>query len=258
MGTHLHEAEVLARTLGDQHRLGRIASFMVIQCLLTGDCDEALRFGQEALSTALTLGDRSTAVLATSFLGQTHAARGEFSDAAIFLERNVALEGTLRYERFGVPVIQSAWSSAWLADALSQLGRFDEALRHAQVAVRIAEQANHPLTLYWGLLDLGLVNLRRGDLSGATGVLERTLDLCETLQVVTTTPLAAAALGAAYALAGRPDEALRLVLGAVEEFRSQQTHTKPALLLLCAGVTCLAASRLDAAASHAGEAAAEP
>jgi hypothetical protein len=47
-GDHLHEAEGLARTLGDQHRLGRIATFMVNQCLANGDYDEAVSFGQEA------------------------------------------------------------------------------------------------------------------------------------------------------------------------------------------------------------------
>src|SRR6185369_11505250 len=69
MGEHLHAAEVLARTLGDQHRLARIATFMVVQCLGTGDYDEAVRFGQEALSIGRTLGDRSIEVVATSFLG---------------------------------------------------------------------------------------------------------------------------------------------------------------------------------------------
>ena len=42
----------------------------------------------------------------------THVARGEFSDAATFLERNVALEGDLRYERFGTTAVQSALSGA--------------------------------------------------------------------------------------------------------------------------------------------------
>ena len=95
-GEHLHEAEGLARTLGDPHRIARIATFMVIQCLFTGDYDEAVRFGQEALSIARTLGDRSIEVVATSFLGATYTARGEFGEAATFLERNVALEGELR------------------------------------------------------------------------------------------------------------------------------------------------------------------
>jgi class 3 adenylate cyclase len=47
MGEHLHEAEVLARTLGDQYRLARIATFMVFQCLVTGDYDEPSDSGRK-------------------------------------------------------------------------------------------------------------------------------------------------------------------------------------------------------------------
>ncbi len=244
---------MLARTLGDQQRLGRIATFMVNQCLATGDYDEAVRFGQEALSIARTLGDRSIEVVATYFLGMTHAARGEFGDAATLFERNVALEGDLRYERFGAPAIRSAASGAHLADVLSQLGRFDEAIEHAEAAMRIAEAADHPFTLYRGLVDLGRAHLRRGDLPRATRVLERCHDLCRTWQIVLGIPAVAAALGAAYALAGRVDEALPLIAGAVE-FRSRQGHTRPAFILLCAGTTYLSAGRIDEAASHAREA----
>ena len=45
MVDHLNEAERLARTLGDPQRIARIATFMVIQCLGSGDYDEAVRFG---------------------------------------------------------------------------------------------------------------------------------------------------------------------------------------------------------------------
>jgi tetratricopeptide (TPR) repeat protein len=76
IGEHLHEAEGLARTLGDPLRLGRIVTSMANQCLVRDDYDEAVRFGQEALSIARTLGDRSIEVVATSYLGMTHAARG--------------------------------------------------------------------------------------------------------------------------------------------------------------------------------------
>ena len=68
---------MLARALGDQHRLARIATFMVDQCETTGDYNEAVRFGQEALSIARTLGDRSIEVAVTYYLGRTHASRGE-------------------------------------------------------------------------------------------------------------------------------------------------------------------------------------
>ncbi len=253
-GDHLHEAEELARTLGDPHRLARIVTFMASQSRDTGDYDEAVRFGQEALSLARTLGDRSIEVVATSHLGLTHAARGEFGDAATLLERNVALEGDLRYERFGTMAIQSAYSGAYLTDVLSQLGRFDEAIGHAEVAVQIAEAVDHPFTLYFGLFDLGRAHLRRGDLPRATRVLERGLDLCRTWQFAFRMPLFAAALGVAYALAGRADEALPLVADAVEEDRRRQNHARPASILLCAGMTYLSAGRIDEAAGHVREA----
>ena len=254
LGDQLREAEVLARTLGDQHRLGRITTFMVMQYLGTGDYDQAARFGQEALSIGRTLGDRSIEVVATSNLGQTHAARGEFSEAATLLERNVALEGDLRYERFGAAGIQSAQSGASLADVLAQLGRFDEAIGQAEAAVRIAEAADGPFSLHQGLHALGLAHLSRGDLPRATRVLERCHDLCRTWQFVAWIPLAAAVLGAAYALAGRADEALPLVAGAVEEFRRRPNHSWPARIPLCARMTYLSAGRIDEAASHTGEA----
>jgi class 3 adenylate cyclase/tetratricopeptide (TPR) repeat protein len=253
-GDLLREGEGLARALGDSHRLGQIAAFMVDHCLNAGDYDEAVRLGQEALSIARTLDDRAIEVVAITNLGETHAARGDFSAATTLLERNVALEGDLRYERFGSPVIHWANSAADLADVLSQIGRFDAAVGHAEAAVRIAEAADHTFTLYWGLFDLGRANLRRGDLLRATQVLERCHDLCRTWQIALGTPQVAAALAAAYALAGRADEALPLVAGAVEEFGRRPTHAYPAFILLCAGMTYLSAGRIDEAASHAREA----
>jgi hypothetical protein len=50
IGDHLREAEVLARSLGDKRRLGRITTFMVTQRLAAGDYDGAVRFGEVALA----------------------------------------------------------------------------------------------------------------------------------------------------------------------------------------------------------------
>jgi tetratricopeptide (TPR) repeat protein len=64
-----------------------------------------------------------------------------------------------------------------LGNALSQLGRFDEGIAHAEAAVRIAEENDHPITLFLGLLFLGWVLLGRGDFPRAARVLERCLQL---------------------------------------------------------------------------------
>src|SRR5262249_11528538 len=254
MGRHLYEAEILARKLGTADRLARIVTFSGIQCLDTGDYNKALKLGHEALSLARSLDDRSIEALATTFLGLTHAARGDVREAATLLERNVALEGDLRYERFGAPAIQSALSGAYLANMLSQLGRFDEAIEHAEAAVRIAETADHPYTLHFGLIPLGLAYFRRGDLPRAIRVLERALNVCRTSRIVVGIPRAAATLGAAYAIAGRADEALPLVVSAVEDFRQREPHSWPALVLLFAGTAYLGVERIDEAAGLAREA----
>src|SRR5262249_19560252 len=252
MRDDLRDAEVLARALGDQKRLGQIAALMVIQYTADGDYDGALRSGQEAVTIARALGDRSIEVIATSFLGFTLKSMGEFRGAATVLEPNVALEGDLRYERFGTAVIQSAFSQAWLSEALFELGRFDAAIGHAESAVRIAEEANHPYTLYFGMLSLGLALLQRGEFPRAIRVLQRCLDVARVWELVTRTAIVAAALGGAHALAGHADKALPLVVGAVEEIQRHQIRW-PGFILRYAGMVCLSAGQIDEAAHHAQE-----
>jgi len=241
MGEHLHEAEALARRLGDERRLGYIAAFRVVQYRIAGQYDESVRCGQEALGIARTLGDRSIEVLATHFLGITYVTKGEFIDAVTLLASNIALESELN-------------SRPYLADALSLLGRFDEAIGHAETAVQIAEAVDHPFTLLQALLNLGVVQLRRGNLRRAIKILERCSDLSRTSQLGASAAFVAASLGAAYALAGRPDEALPLVGAAFEEFRRHRGQLRPpAPILLWAGMIHLAAGHVDEAADHVRE-----
>jgi hypothetical protein len=69
---------------------------------------------------------------------------------------------------------KSALSEGGLSNALCHLGRFDAAIGHGEAAVRIAEENDHPFTLFIGLLFLGWVHLDRGDFPRAARVLERT------------------------------------------------------------------------------------
>ena len=245
-GSHLREAEALARTLGDERRLGRIASFLANHYVRTGDFNESIRLGQGALVIAQTLGDRSIEAISTYFLGITHVARGELNQAMTFFGRTMVLESDSRSERHGATL-------AHLSDVLSELGRFDEAIEHAEAAVRIAEAAEQAYALDRGLLRLGCAYFRKGDFPRAIQSLSSALDLGRTWQFVELAALVAASLGAARAIAGQDEEALPLIVSAVEEFRRRQFHNRPAFILLCAGVTYLAAKQIDEAASHAQE-----
>jgi tetratricopeptide (TPR) repeat protein len=169
------------------------------------------------------------------------------------LERNIGLDGKLRAERFGTPVILSAASEFSLAVALAYLGRFDEAIGHGEAAVGIAEETDHPLTLFLGSYHLGLVHLLRGDFPRAARILERCLQLGRTWQFVDRTPDVAAVLGFAYALAGRTDESLALVAGAVKAFRARQGHVAPTTIIAFAGRAYLVAGRIDEATNYARE-----
>jgi len=254
MREHLDEAGSLARALGDQHRLGRIATFMATQCNRAGDYDAALTFGKEALAIAEALGDRSIEVVATTFVGLAHIARGEFSDAYGLLKRNLVLVGDRRTERFGAPLIQSAQSEALLCDVLGEFGQFDCAIGHAEAALRTAAAADHPYTLSRGLFALGRTHFRHGDFQRAVPVLERGLELDRAWQFATHISACAAVLGTAYAISGRLDEATQLVAVAIESFRRRPNQFQPALFLLCAGTTSLSAGRIGEAAGHAQEA----
>jgi tetratricopeptide (TPR) repeat protein len=219
--------------------------------------EEGVRVGQEALSIARALGDRGTEVNVSSSLGLAHLFRGAFRDAVTLVAPIAAREGELRSERFGSSVIPWATAVAYLAEACCELGRFDEGIAHAEAALRAAEAADHAYTLFFALSALGLANLRRGDSSRATPVLELCLGLCHTW-FVDKVPFVCASLGAAYALAGRTDEALPLVASAVEEFRNREIRKlgryRPTVSFLWAGMTYLAAGRIDEATAHAREA----
>jgi len=119
--------------------------------------------------------------------------------------------------------------------------------------VRIAEEADHPWTLFLGLFNLGGAHLVRGDFPHAARLLERSLDLGRTWQFFDRTPDVAAGLGYAYAHAGRTEESLALVAGAVKAFRARQGHVAPTYILAQAGRAYLAAGRIDEATNYARE-----
>src|SRR5262249_16520805 len=78
--------------------------------------------------------------------GRAEFALGGYSRAVELVEQSL----TGADERPGAGSTRrlfASWSQAWLAMALSNLGRFVEALSHATEAVRIAEAVGHPFTL---------------------------------------------------------------------------------------------------------------
>jgi class 3 adenylate cyclase/tetratricopeptide (TPR) repeat protein len=209
---HLRQAETLAQALGDQHRLGRVLSYMTRHFWDIAGYDRAIVAGERALAIAAALGDVGLQAVTQCFLGQIYHFLGDYGRALDILRRNVAsLEGELCYERFGLPVPASVYSRTWLVVSLAELGAFAEGIAHYEEQVRITASDDQPVSLVNPHFNLGRLALRQGDLPQAIAVLERGVGLCQTWDIRAWFPNMASHLGYAYALAGRIAEAVPLL-----------------------------------------------
>jgi len=231
-------------------------SLMAFQNLYHGSLDAASNFGREALNIARSLGDRLLEVTATTHLAQVQIFRGEYLESVALLEQHVSLPEDLRSQRLGGPggpLIQQAVLST-LGDFLSVLGRFDEAVRHAEAALCVAEANDSTWSLCWALNALGFIHLRRGDLSRAIPMFERGLELSRTREMITWTPMLMSNLGISYIHARRSAEGLPLLSTGLNGLREQQRRYILLSVLSAAASACFQAGCLAEATSHAMEA----
>ena len=138
---------------------------------------------------------------------------------------STSLVGDQIYERFGLVFLASVGSRYQLVLLLSERGEFTEAAIHGNEAVRIAELANHPYNLYTAYYAVGYLHLRKGAIDKAIGALEHSLEICRLWNIRQNLPRVAAALGYAYAAAGRVGEALPL-LDLANDGRIRLTSTR--------------------------------
>ena len=109
------------------------------------------------------------------------------------------------------------FSRAYLAWCHAELGTFAEGRALGEEGLRIAEAVDHPGSLMLASWGIGLLALRQGDLPRALPLLERAVGICQDADLPLYFPLMAAALGAAYTLAGRIADAVPLLTQAMEQ-----------------------------------------
>jgi class 3 adenylate cyclase/tetratricopeptide (TPR) repeat protein len=249
----MREAEARATRLGDKARLGWILADLCARLRnVLGDHRQAVEMGLRALAIAAKRGDQALELEATYRTGQAHFALGDYGQAIELLSRSS--EAAARQHDHGPSFrLFDSWSHAWLAMALSNLGRFVEATEHAAEAVRIAEATDHPFTVVEALTALGGVTLARGDLTSAIGALERAVALGRQWNFQSWATLSR--LGYAYALSGRLREAQQVL---EETVRSETTLSSMgigrALQIAWLAETYALDGRLDDASERAQEA----
>jgi tetratricopeptide (TPR) repeat protein len=175
-----------------------------------GDHAHALEASRQALDIAAELGDTGLEIEAKYRLAQAHFAVGDLVQAgSLFRETAEALGDESAAQRAGLPRYFAAWPRAWLGRVFSHLGRFTEAIAHAEEAIRIAELADHPHTVIESHGALGGVSLDRGDWETARRVFERGRALLRARNVGDANILSG--LGYAYARSGRLADGLPLL-----------------------------------------------
>jgi tetratricopeptide (TPR) repeat protein len=163
-----------------------------------------------------------------------------------WLRRSVAsLEGTLRYEYFGAPILCSVLARTWLVWSLAELGDFSEGMTIAEEVLQIAESIGHPVNLVSAQLGLGLLHLQKGELNRAKAALEESLRLIEGGGLGAWFSWVASSLGFACALAGHLDKALPLLQHAVQDAATRSRSGGHSLELARLGEGYLLAGRVD-------------
>jgi class 3 adenylate cyclase/tetratricopeptide (TPR) repeat protein len=242
----LREAEPLAVTLGDQHRLGRVVASMASLFCLTGDPDRAIEAAHRTLAIATSVEDFPIRAATTSVLGWTQVTMGDYRRAADIYKENIAsLEGQPAREPFGLTAVSSR---AFLAWSLAELGEFAEARDRAEEAVRMAEDLGRPFPALQASFGLGFVHLRRGEFRQAISVLERGLGVCRAsgLRALAFHGIAAF-LGAAYSLSGRSRDAIALLEPVVAQAAAMGANFDYLITLLPLGEAQMLDGRLDEA-----------
>jgi class 3 adenylate cyclase/tetratricopeptide (TPR) repeat protein len=222
---YLRESEGLARTLGDQRRLGQCSVYLCHNVWITGHPTEALGFAQNAQAIAESLRDVPLQVTGNLYFGAACINTGVYRRAEELLRSALQLlEGDLDLvrQRLGLAGFPAVMIRCYLTWVLADRGEFQEAMVRGQEALRLAETFDHPYSLAWVCWTLTYLHITRRELSQAVRLLERGVAVSREWSLTYFSVGLPGTLGYAYALSGRIAEGIPLLehaLGAMETMR---------------------------------------
>ena len=252
---YLREAEGLARTLDDQRRLGQLSVYLCQNLWMAGHPTEALAFGQSAQAIAESLGDVPLQVTGNLYLGAACLWTGDYRRAEdLLLKVLQLLEGDRSRERFGLAGFPAVMARCYMTWIFADRGKFEEGIAHGQEGIRLAEALDHPYSLAFGCWTLAYLQIIRGELSHAVGLLERGLALSREWNLTSFSVVNTGSLGYAYALSGRIAEGIPLLEQALSAIETMGHGALQPLFLMYLGEAYVLAGRLEDALEFAGRA----
>ena len=241
----LTEARELAERAGERARLGLISCLLSNHATLRFELEPALAHGVRAIEIATALGDGALAAATNGIMSLAYYVAGDYRRAVEAGRHAEGPESDVWRDRFGLVIPPPVYGASLGAWALAELGEFAEAHRMAARGRATAEKLEHPHSLAFACLAVGMVHLRQG--TPAVEVLEHAVRLCETADLPVVFLEVAGPLAAAYVTAGRAADALTLLERAVTQALALRHRIGHVLRSLNMADALVAAGRVEEA-----------
>jgi len=200
-------AVALADSIGDRKRLAWAEMFQGHASIELCDVPQALQSSHRALALAQEINEPAVVSTARYYVCQVHHTLGDYRQAiesgrpALELNHDALVDAVAGGVTGAIP-------SYALTASQAEIGLFAQAAPDGEVLARLVTAAGHPYASALVHTGLGYAHLRRGDANLGIPLLEHSLRLCRTYDLVVWVPWTASALGLAYAFVGRHDEGI--------------------------------------------------
>jgi class 3 adenylate cyclase/tetratricopeptide (TPR) repeat protein len=210
--THLRVAESLAKSLGDERRLGWVDVQMLLCLWASGERQRAVELGERAFAMGVALGDRAIQAQARHRVIQALYCLGRYRQVLDWARDRISgADGTPPHETFGMAGPSAVLDTNYMIGALAELGEFGEGATLAESAIQVADEARHPFGRISALRLTGHLHLRQGNFGAASRFLASAQTIAESFEITMLTPAVLAQLGYAYVLDGRVGDGLALL-----------------------------------------------
>ncbi len=210
VGDLLSAAAALATEIGDDRRRARI---LIVQThyygIIAGSMAPAEACARQALAIAEALDEPNLTARAGSLLGRVQHGRAAYVNAIETLTGNIEfIEAKAADDDWTLVLPASLGSRVWLTFALTDIGRFAEAVATADDAVRRLDAQTHPYRRYHAYWARVAVHLERGDHRRAMEEMTHMWVAVRETDMQQLADNVSGLTGRAHALAGRASEAV--------------------------------------------------
>ena len=207
----VREAELMARSINDEKRLGAAFSQLATGLWMSSQHDLALGAAREAYALAVKLDNYSLIKAALHNMGMVYHAHANFDQAIETLEQLVQdFSGERERQRFGWVGYPCVFCRTFLASSYTFVGRFSDAIRIFEEGKRLADDLDHPYSRSIVREEFAFCYLLMGRHGDALTELSEAREITDIYDVKTMVPAIAGRLASALVAEGRAEEAVEL------------------------------------------------